>query len=66
MIQDKGSRFVILAKDEYQDKMLEKLNKSLHYNKLKHDPTMDYYDIVKPALINGLGRGRSLVKSQSG
>ena len=34
-IQDKGSRFVILNQEEYQDKMLGQLNNNLHYNKVK-------------------------------
>ena len=65
-IQDKGSRFVIVTEEEYQEKMFEQLNNSLHYNKLDYDPTKDHHDIVKAWANKWLGKGRSLVKSQSG
>ena len=46
-IQDKGSRFVIISQNEYQDKMLGQLNNDLHYNKPNHDPTIEHFEKVK-------------------
>ena len=46
-IQDKGSRFVIISQNEYQDKMLGQLNNDLHYNKLNQDPTIEHFEKVK-------------------
>ena len=46
-IQDKGSRFVIISQNEYQDKMFGQLNNDLHYNKLNHDPTIEHFEKVK-------------------
>ena len=46
-IQDKGSRFVIISQNEYQDKMLGQLNNDLRYNKLNHDPTIEHFEKVK-------------------
>ena len=46
-IQDKGSRFVIISQNEYQEKMLGQLNNDLHYYKLNHDPTIEHFEKVK-------------------
>ena len=46
-IQDKGSRFVILNRQEYQSKMLGQLNNSLHYDIVDLDPTLDHFEQVK-------------------
>ena len=46
-IQDKGSRFVIISQNEYQDKMLGQLSNDLHYNKLNYDPTIEHFEKVK-------------------
>ena len=46
-IQDKGSRFVILNREEYHSKMLGQLNNSLHYDKVDSDPTLDHFEQVK-------------------
>ena len=46
-IQDKGSRFVILNREEYHSKMLGQLNNSLHYDKVNSDPTLDHFEQVK-------------------
>ena len=35
-IQDKGSRFVVLSQQEYQNKMLGQLNTDLNYDSLDH------------------------------
>ncbi|XP_015775349.1 PREDICTED: uncharacterized protein LOC107353542 [Acropora digitifera] len=46
-IQDKGSRFVTLNRQEYQSKMLGQLNNSLHYDIVDSDPTLDHFEQVK-------------------
>ena len=46
-IQEKGSRFVILSQQEYQDKMLRQLNNDLHYDRIDSDPTLDHFEVVK-------------------
>ena len=57
-IQDKGSRFVIVSKNEYQDKMFEQLNNNLHYDKLNYDPTMEHFEKVKNWSQHWLGKGQ--------
>ena len=46
-IQDKGSRFVVLSQQEYQNKMLGQLNNDLHYDSVDSDPTLDHFEVVK-------------------
>ena len=46
-IQDKGSRFLVLSQQEYQNKMLGQLNSDLHYDSLDCDPTLDHFEVVK-------------------
>ena len=46
-IQDKGSRFVILNRQEYHSKILGQLSNSLHYDKVHSDPTLDHFEEVK-------------------
>lgn len=46
-IQDKGSRFVVLGQQEYQNMMLAQLNNYLHYDILDHDPALDHSEVVK-------------------
>ena len=57
-IQDKGSRFVIVSKNEYQDKMFEQLNNNLHYDKLNYDPTMEHFEKIKNWGRDWLGKGQ--------
>ena len=57
-IQDKGSRFVILNQEEYQDKMLGQLNNNLHYNKVNSDPTPEHFEKVKNWGRKWLGEGQ--------
>ena len=57
-IQDKGSRFVILNQEEYQDKMLGQLNNYLHYNKVNSDPTPEHFEKVKNWGRKWLGEGQ--------
>ena len=47
-VQDKGSRFVLIDRREYEEKMLGQLTNSLHYMQLQVDPTFTYVDVVKP------------------
>ena len=46
-ILDKGSRFVVLSQQEYQNKILTQLNNDLHYDSLDSDPTLDHFEVVK-------------------
>ena len=46
-IQDKGSRFVVLSQQEYQNKILGQLNNDLHYDSIDSDPTLDHFEVVK-------------------
>lgn len=57
-IQDKGSRFVILNREEYHSKMLGQLNNSLHYNKVDSDPTLDHFEQVKNWEHKWLSKGK--------
>lgn len=46
-IQDKGSRFVILDKSAYVEKITSQLDNDLHYAKSDVDPTSNHFDKVK-------------------
>ena len=46
-IQDKGSRFVILDKSTYTEKVREHLDNELHYNKVNEDPTGLHFSRVQ-------------------
>ena len=45
-IQDKGSKFVVLNKEEYCSKMKEQLQNPLHYEKLDSDPRTDHVCVI--------------------
>lgn len=45
-IQDKGSKFVVIDKSDYDTKMKEQLENPLHYQKLEHDPSADYVSVI--------------------
>ena len=45
-IQNKGSKFVVIDKSDYDSKMKEQLENPLHYQKLKHDPSTDYVGVI--------------------
>ena len=57
-IQDKGPRFVIVSKNEYQDKIFEQVNHNLHCDKLNYDPTMEHFEKVKNWSRDWLGKGQ--------
>lgn len=46
-IQDKGSRFVLLSKDNYVSKMVSQLDNPLHYRELARDPSETHLALVK-------------------
>ena len=46
-IQDKGSKFVVIDKSDYDSKMKEQLENPLHYQELEHDPSADYVEVIK-------------------
>ena len=46
-IQDKGSRFVLIDKGEYEDKMSGQLQNQLHYKSLQEDPTNRHLAVVE-------------------
>ena len=46
-IQDKGSKFVVIDKSDYDTKMKEQLENPLHYQKLEHDPSADYVSVIR-------------------
>jgi hypothetical protein len=46
-IQDKGSRFVVIGKEDYIAKMDGQLNNTQHYNRLEENPTDRHLDKVK-------------------
>ena len=46
-IQDKGSRFVILNKDDYISKMHSQLDNPLHYSEISRDPSGSYISLIK-------------------
>jgi len=46
-IQDKGSRFVLIDKGEYEDKMFGQLHNQLHYKSLQEDPTYRHLAVVE-------------------
>ena len=46
-IQDKGSKFVVIDKSDYEAKMKEQLENPLHYQKLEHDPSADFVEVIK-------------------
>ena len=46
-IQDKGSRFVVLSQQEYQNKIPGHLNNDSHYDSIDSDPTIDHFEVVK-------------------
>jgi len=45
-IQDKGSKFVVIDKSDYDTTMKEQLENPLHYQKLEHDPSADYVSVI--------------------
>ena len=45
-IQDKGSKFVVIDKSDYDSKMKEQLENPLHYQKLEQDPSADYVGVI--------------------
>ncbi|KAJ8025189.1 hypothetical protein HOLleu_35323 [Holothuria leucospilota] len=45
-IQDKGSRFVIMDKNDYQTKMEQQLTNPLHYNIMTEDPSNKFHQEV--------------------
>ena len=55
-IQDKGSRFVIMDKNDYITKMDGQLNNPLHYQRLEQDPTNFHLDKVKTWASKWLGK----------
>ena len=46
-IQDKGSRFVVLNPEDYENKMLGQLNNELHYKPVQSDPTSKHISLVE-------------------
>ena len=46
-LQDKGSRFVLIEKGEYKDKMFSQLQNQLHYKPLQEDPTITHLTVVE-------------------
>ena len=57
-IQDKGSRFVVLSQQEYQNKILGQLNNDLHYDTIDSDPTLDHFEVVKEWSRKWFSEGR--------
>ena len=45
-IQDKGSKFVILDKLEYDSKMHQQLRNPLHYKELEYNPSSDHVALI--------------------
>ena len=45
-IQDKGSKFVVMDKNDYDTKMLEQLENPLHYEKLENDPSENHVGVI--------------------
>ena len=45
-IQDKGSRFVVLDKNDYVEKMSSQLDNELHYNSVSDDPTNSHFSKI--------------------
>ena len=50
-IQDKGSRFVLIEKGEYEDKMFGQLQNQLHYKPLQEDPTTRHLTVVESCIF---------------
>ncbi|XP_068704908.1 uncharacterized protein [Montipora foliosa] len=57
-IQDKGSKFVVIDKSDYDSKMKEQLENLLHYQKLEHDPSADYVEVIKQWSKKWLEKGQ--------
>ena len=57
-IQDKGSKFVVIDKSDYDSKMKEQLENPLHYHKLEHDPSADYVEVIKQWSKKWLEKGQ--------
>ena len=57
-IQDKGSKFVVIDKSDYDSKMKEQLENPLHYQKLEHDPSADYAEVIKQWSKKWLEKGQ--------
>ena len=57
-IQDKGSKFVVIDKSDYDSKMKEQLENPLHYQKLEHDPSADYVEVIKQWSKKWLEKGQ--------
>ena len=45
-IQDKGSKFVVLGTEEYENKIRNQLNNSLHYRQLTSDPSLKNLQVI--------------------
>ena len=57
-IQDKGSKFVVIDKSDYDAKMKEQLENPLHYQKLAHDPSADFVEVIKQWSKKWLDKGQ--------
>ena len=56
-IQDKGSRFVLLSKEEYTGKMSAQLDNPLHYRELSLDPSDDHFQLIQTWSAKWLSKG---------
>ena len=45
-VQDKGSKFVVMGKSEYESKMKQQLENPIHYQTLDTDPSSSYTDAI--------------------
>jgi len=57
-IQDKGSKFVVIDKSDYDTKIKEQLENPLHYQKLEHDPSADYISVITQWSKNWFEKGQ--------
>ena len=57
-IQDKGSRFVVLNPEDYENKMLGQLNNELHYKLVQSDPTSKHISLVEKWCSKWLQKGQ--------
>jgi len=58
IIQDKGSKFVVIETEEYNAKMREQLQNPLYYDKLNFDPSSDHVEAISQWAKKWLDKGQ--------
>ena len=61
-IQDKGTKFVVIDKSDYDTNMKQQIENPLQYQKLEHDPRADFVSASQNGAKSGLRRAKLMRK----